>query len=77
MAQINLEPAFDAECCCGNAAAQSSGNPNLYYDSTIFANPNAAGLLPANPSLPCMAFELNGNGAIFVWNPAIGTWKSN
>jgi hypothetical protein len=76
MAQINLEPAFDAECGCGSTPV-AAGNPNLYYDSVTYADPNAAGLVPANPSQPCMAFELNGNGAQYVWSPLNSIWKKN
>jgi hypothetical protein len=76
MSQLIVTPLFDG-CCPGTPAPTVTANPNLFYDITQFADPTAAGLVPPLASLPCTAFELNGNGAIFVWNPANGTWKSN
>ena len=78
MAAIKLSSAFDSDQCCGGGSAPVvETNANLYYDSTLYANPTTAGLVPANPALPCVAFELNGNGGTYVWNPANATWNKN
>jgi len=75
MSQLVTTPAFDSGCP-GTAANDMTANPNIYY---LIANgtPSSIGLYPPNASLSCVAFEVNGQGPIFVWNPITASWQSN
>lgn len=74
MSMLSATPGFNG-CCGGLAPSIPVANPNMYYDITRSASPNAIGLLPAIASLPAACFEVNGNGPSFIWNPATGTWN--
>ena len=73
MRELIATPLFDS--CCGGASAATNAmtNPSLYYDSTL-GTPITLSMAPANASLPCTCFEINGVGPLYVWNPATASW---
>jgi len=75
MSQLQASPFFEA--CCGSAAASTpTANPVVYYDSasTSGATPAAQGLVPQFLNLPATAFDINGTGSVYIWNPATSKW---
>lgn len=54
----------------GAGGVASGGNLNMIYIN----DPNAEGLVPANPTLPCMAYSQSGSGAVFGWSTDQQSW---
>jgi hypothetical protein len=46
-------------------------NPPVIYS----LDPTAEGLIPLDPTLPCVAYSSNGQGAFFGWNIDNQTWN--
>jgi hypothetical protein len=76
MSQLVTTPAFDSGCPGTAVSIDMTSNPNLFYDITN-GTPSTIGTVPPDPSLGCTAFELNGHGPIFVWNPLTASWSAN
>ena len=53
-----------------NAGVGALGNFPVVY----VADPNAEGLMPADPTKPGVAYSADGSGSFYGWNTTTLTW---
>jgi hypothetical protein len=74
MSQLSTSSDFSACGCQVSVSVTVTQNPIVYYDVNL-GSPTDQKIVPSNAGLPALAFEKNGAGPGYVWNPANSQWN--